>query len=162
MCIDATKRYVAAIETTQGTYKAELDAVKAPATVNNFVSLARYHYFDDTSCHRVIKAFMAQCGDPTATGRGGPGYSFKDELPASSKEYTPGTLAMANSGPNTNGSQFFTMFRNELQPNYTIFGHVTEGLDTTIAALNAVGNPSDGAPTTPVKILKVTITETSK
>ena len=160
MCIDPTKKYTATVETTKGTYKAELDAVKAPLAVNNFVSLARYHYFDDTPCHRVIKGFMAQCGDPTGTGSGSnPGYTFKDELPASETDYKPGTLAMANSGKDTNGSQFFTMFRDKLAPSYTIFGQVTDGMDNTIKALDAVGNPGDGAPTEPVKILKVTITE---
>lgn len=159
LCIDPAKAYVATIETNKGTYTAQLDAVRAPGTVNNFVSLARFHYFDDTPCHRVIKAFMAQCGDPDGTGTGGPGYGFADELPASEADYVPGTLAMANSGPGTNGSQFFTMFRNGLAPSYSVFGSVTEGLDTTIKALDAIGNPTDGAPTEPVKIVKVTITE---
>jgi cyclophilin family peptidyl-prolyl cis-trans isomerase len=159
LCIDLAKTYTATIETTKGTYKVLLDTKGAPGTVNNFVTLARFHYFDATPCHRIVKGFMAQCGDPTGRGSGGPGYSFPDELPASSEAYKPGTLAMANSGPNTNGSQFFTMFRSGLQPAYSIFGQVTEGMDSTIKALDAVGNPSDGAPTEPVSITKVTITE---
>jgi cyclophilin family peptidyl-prolyl cis-trans isomerase len=158
-CIDLAKTYTATVETTKGTYKALLDTKVAPGTVNNFVNLARFHYFDATPCHRIMKGFMAQCGDPTGKGTGGPGYAIPDELPAASADYTPGTLAMANSGANTSGSQFFTMFRAGLQPAYSIFGHVTEGLDTTVKALDAVGNPGDGGPTEPVSITKVTITE---
>jgi cyclophilin family peptidyl-prolyl cis-trans isomerase len=158
-CIDLTKTYTATVETTKGIYKALLDTKVGPGTVNNFVNLARFHYFDATPCHRIVKGFMAQCGDPTGKGTGGPGYAIPDELPAASADYTPGTLAMANSGPNTSGSQFFTMFRAGLQPSYSIFGHVTEGLDTTVKALDGVGNPGDGAPTEPVSITKVTITE---
>jgi cyclophilin family peptidyl-prolyl cis-trans isomerase len=159
LCIDLTKTYTATIETTKGTYKVLLDTKGAPGTVNNFVTLARFHFFDSISCHRIVKGFMAQCGDPTGRGSGGPGYSFPDELPPASASYKPGTVAMANSGPNTNGSQFFTMFRSGLPPAYSIFGQVTEGMDTTIKALDAVGNPGDGAPTEPVSITKVTITE---
>ncbi len=159
LCIDPAKTYSATVETTKGSYTAVLDAKKAPGTVNNFVNLARFHYFDSTPCHRIVKGFMAQCGDPTGKGTGGPGYTIPDELPATSADYQPGTLAMANSGPNTNGSQYFTMFRVGLAPSYSIFGHVTEGMDTTIKALDAVGNPADGAPTEPVSITKVTIAE---
>ena len=107
-CIDPTKTYTAVVTTNMGTYSAVLDAAKAPGTVNNFVSLARNKYFDGTTCHRAIPGFMIQCGDPTATGSGGPGYKFADELPDSG-EYKIGSLAMANSGPNTNGSQFFVI-----------------------------------------------------
>jgi cyclophilin family peptidyl-prolyl cis-trans isomerase len=160
MCIDVAKTYTATVETTKGTYKASLDATKAPKTVNNFVVLARYHYFDTTPCHRILKGFMAQCGDPTGQGNGGPGYEFADELPKETKDYQPGTLAMANSGPNTNGSQFFTMFREGLPPQYSIFGKVIEGMDTTVKALESVGVANDpGKPTEPVSITKVTITE---
>lgn len=162
MCIDAAKTYTATIETNKGTYKALLDTKNAPKTVNNFVVLARYHYYDATPCHRILKGFMAQCGDPTGQGNGSPGYTIPDELPKASSDYKPGTLAMANtSKPNTGGSQFFTMFRDGLAPQYSIFGQVTEGLDTTIKALEAVGNPSPTgvAPTEPVSITKVTITE---
>ena len=160
MCIDVAKTYTATVETTKGTYKAALDATKAPKTVNNFVVLARYHYFDTTPCHRILKGFMAQCGDPTGQGNGGPGYQFADELPKDTKDYQPGTLAMANSGPNTNGSQFFTMFREGLPPQYSIFGKVVEGMDATVKALESVGVANDpGKPTEPVSITKVTITE---
>jgi cyclophilin family peptidyl-prolyl cis-trans isomerase len=160
MCIDVAKTYTATVETTKGTYKAALDATKAPKTVNNFVVLARYHFYDSTPCHRILKGFMAQCGDPTGKGNGDPGYKFQDELPKDTKEYQPGTLAMANSGPNTNGSQFFTMFREGLPPQYSIFGKVIEGMDTTVKALESVGVANDpGKPTEPVSITKVTITE---
>ena len=129
LCIDPTKTYTAVVKTNMGTYSAVLDAAKAPGTVNNFVSLARNKYFDGTTCHRAIPGFMIQCGDPTATGSGGPGYKFADELPASG-EYKIGSLAMANSGANTNGSQFFVISGNQgvsLSPNYTLFGQVTDG-----------------------------------
>ncbi|HUG00156.1 MAG TPA: peptidylprolyl isomerase, partial [Ilumatobacter sp.] len=115
--------------------------------------------------HRIIPGFMAQCGDPTGTGSGGPGYAFEDELPEAG-EYQIGSIAMANSGPNTNGSQFFIISGAQgtsLPPDYTLFGTVTEGLDTTLPALDAVGNPSPTAngvpPLTPVDIESITITE---
>ena len=149
MCIDADASYSAEIVTNKGTLVVELDQTRAPLTVNNFVTLARYHYFDNTECHRIIPGFMAQCGDPTATGTGGPGYRFADELPEAG-EYQIGSLAMANSGPDTNGSQFFIISGEtgvNLPPNYTLFGQVTEGLDTTLPALDAAGNPaSNGVP----------------
>ena len=165
LCIDPTKTYTAVVTTNMGTYSAVLDAAKAPGTVNNFVSLARNKYFDGITCHRAIPGFMIQCGDPTATGSGGPGYKFADELPASG-EYKIGSLAMANSGPNTNGSQFFVISGDQgvsLPPSYTLFGQVTEGLDTTVVALDAAGNDdpsSNGVP--PLKeitIDSITITE---
>ncbi|MDP4649311.1 MAG: peptidylprolyl isomerase [Ilumatobacteraceae bacterium] len=151
------------VTTNMGTYSAVLDAAKAPGTVNNFVSLARNKYFDGTTCHRAIPGFMIQCGDPTATGSGGPGYKFADELPDSG-EYKIGSLAMANSGPNTNGSQFFVISGDQgvsLPPNYTLFGQVTEGLDTTVVALDAAGNPSSNGvpPLKEIKIESITITE---
>jgi len=148
-----------------GTYSAVLDATKAPGAVNNFVSLARNKYFDGTTCHRAIPGFMVQCGDPTATGSGGPGYKFADEFPAAG-EYKIGSLAMANSGANTNGSQFFVITGDQgvsLPPNYTLFGQVTDGLDSTVAALDAAGNddPSSNGvpPLTEIKIESITITE---
>ena len=165
LCIDPTKTYTAVVKTNMGTYSAVLDAAKAPGTVNNFVSLARNKYFDGTTCHRAIPGFMIQCGDPTATGSGGPGYKFADELPASG-EYKIGSLAMANSGANTNGSQFFVISGDQgvsLPPNYTLFGQVTDGLDTTVVALDAAGNddPSSNGvpPLTEIKIESITITE---
>ena len=165
LCIDPTKTYTAVVKTNMGTYSAVLDAAKAPGTVNNFVSLARNKYFDGTTCHRAIPGFMIQCGDPTATGSGGPGYKFADELPASG-EYKIGSLAMANSGANTNGSQFSVISGDQgvsLPPNYTLFGQVTEGLDTTVVALDAAGNddPSSNGvpPLTEITIESITITE---
>jgi peptidyl-prolyl cis-trans isomerase B (cyclophilin B) len=163
LCIDPTKTYTAVVTTNMGTYSAVLDAAKAPGTVNNFVSLARNKYFDGTTCHRAIPSFMIQCGDPTATGNGGPGYKFADELP-SSGEYKIGSLAMANSGPNTNGSQFFVISGDQgvsLPPSYTLFGQVTEGLDSTVVALDAAGNPSANGmpPLKEIKIESITITE---
>ena len=149
ICIDADVSYSAEIVTNKGTLVVELDQSRAPLAVNNFVTLARYHYFDNTECHRIIPGFMAQCGDPTATGTGGPGYRFADELPQAG-EYQIGSLAMANSGPDTNGSQFFIISGAtgvNLPPNYTLFGQVTEGLDSTLPALDAAGNPeSNGVP----------------
>jgi cyclophilin family peptidyl-prolyl cis-trans isomerase len=165
LCIDPTKTYTAVVKTNMGTYSAVLDAAKAPGTVNNFVSLARNKYFDGTTCHRAIPGFMIQCGDPTATGSGGPGYKFADELPASG-EYKIGSLAMANSGPDTNGSQFFVISGDQgvsLPPNYTLFGQVTDGLDSTVVALDAAGNddPSSNGvpPLKEIKIESITITE---
>ena len=160
-CIDPSKTYTIEVDTTLGSYTAELYPAKAPLAVNSFVFLARYHYFDGISCHRIITGFVIQCGDPTGTGSGGPGYSFADELPAAG-EYKLGSIAMANSGPNTNGSQFFVISGDQgiaLPPQYTLFGQVTEGLDV-VAALDAVGSQS-GTPTTSVTINKVTVTETA-
>jgi cyclophilin family peptidyl-prolyl cis-trans isomerase len=163
MCIDEAATYTALISTNKGDLTVELDAAAAPITVNNFVVLARYHYFDNTQCHRIIPGFVAQCGDPTATGAGGPGYEFDDELPEAG-QYEVGSLAMANSGPNTNGSQFFVITGAQgaaLPPSYSLFGTVTDGLDTTVAALDAAGNSSgDGVPPLEqVIITSVTITE---
>jgi cyclophilin family peptidyl-prolyl cis-trans isomerase len=165
LCIDPAKTYTALISTNKGDVTVVLDAVKSPGTVNNFVNLARSKYFDGTVCHRAIPSFVVQCGDPTATGTGGPGYAIADELP-SAGEYKLGSLAMANSGPNTNGSQFFIISGEQgmtLQPNYSLFGQVTTGLDTTVPALNNAGNDdpaSNGVPPKEeLRIIKVTITE---
>jgi cyclophilin family peptidyl-prolyl cis-trans isomerase len=165
MCIDTSKDYTATIATNLGDLTIELDVENAPSAVNNFVVLARYHYYDDTPCHRIIPEFMAQCGDPTGTGTGGPGYAFADELPASSDAYVHGAVAMANSGPNTQGSQFFTVTAPDgypLQPDYTVFGQVVDS-DETLDALNAAGNPDPGAngvpPAEEVTIESVTIAE---
>ncbi|CAA9278475.1 MAG: Peptidyl-prolyl cis-trans isomerase [uncultured Chloroflexia bacterium] len=135
MSIDANKTYTAAIETTKGTIRAELYAKDTPMTVNNFVFLARDGFYNDVKFHRIIKGFMVQTGDPQGDGTGGPGYSFEDE--PVTREYERGTLAMANSGPNTNGSQFFIVHEaTGLPKNYTIFGKVTEGLDVLDAIAN--------------------------
>lgn len=128
MTIDKNKKYAAVINTSQGTITIELFADKTPITVNNFISLAEKNFYDKTVFHRVIKDFMIQGGDPKGDGTGGPGYSFADE--PFNGEYTRGTIAMANVGPNTNGSQFFIMHKDyPLPKNYVIFGRVTEGLE---------------------------------
>jgi len=162
-CIDVAATYTAEIETNFGPIVVELDPSIAPLTVNSFVVLARYHYFDDTECHRAIPDFVVQCGDPTATGTGGPGYRYPDELPDLG-DYVTGSLAMANSGPDTNGSQFFIITGDNgaaLPPSYNLFGQVVEGLDTTVADMNAVANPdSNGVPPLePIVIESVTIIE---
>ena len=163
MCLEDGKTYTAIVLTNKGEFSIILDPIKAPIATNNFVVLARYKYFDDTNCHRAITDFVVQCGDPTATGTGGPGYTFADELPAQG-EYKIGSIAMANSGPNTNGSQFFIITGQNgatLNPDYTLFGQVTEGLDQTIPALNAASNPDPAAngvpPIEDLIILNVTI-----
>ena len=159
-CIDVAKKYTAVVSTNKGDLTIQLDPSIAPLTVNNFVSLARSKYFDATQCHRIITTFVVQCGDPTATGRGGPGYSFVDELPKAG-QYKIGSLAMANSGANTNGSQFFIVTGSQgvaLPPSYTLFGQVTAGADTTLKTLDAVGSPS-GTPKETISITSVRITE---
>ena len=164
-CLDAGKTYTAVVTTNKGEFTIVLDQKKAPLAANNFVTLARYKYFDNTQCHRAILDFVVQCGDPTATGSGGPGYSFADELPQAG-EYKLGSIAMANSGANTNGSQFFIITGDQgitLPPSYTLFGQVTSGLDTTVPALNAASNPdpaANGVPTLEtITIVSVVITE---
>jgi cyclophilin family peptidyl-prolyl cis-trans isomerase len=128
MEIDQNKEYIANIETSAGTIKIQLNATETPITVNNFVYLAKNNFYDGVIFHRVIDGFMIQGGDPNGDGTGGPGYKFDDE--EFSGEYSRGTIAMANSGPNSNGSQFFIMHQDyPLTPNYVIFGQVIEGLD---------------------------------
>jgi peptidyl-prolyl cis-trans isomerase B (cyclophilin B) len=129
MSIDPSKKYVATFETSRGTIVADLFAKDAPKTVNNFVFLARDGYYDGTVFHRVISNFMIQGGDPTATGRGGPGYKFEDETKGNPHKHQPGSLSMANSGPNTNGSQFFiTHVKTDwLDGKHTVFGKVRSG-----------------------------------
>jgi cyclophilin family peptidyl-prolyl cis-trans isomerase len=159
MCIDPEKRYTAEMVTTKGTMVVALDPIAAPRTVNNFVVLARYHYFDGIFFHRVIPGFMLQGGDPEGSGRGGPGYRFEDELPRPGR-YEIGSLALANAGPNTNGSQFFVISGPSgvsLPPQYSLFGKVVKGLDV-VADIDAIGTGS-GAPKEKVVIESVTITE---
>jgi len=162
MCIDPAKKYTAVVDTNFGSFSIELDPKAAPKTVNNFVVLSLYHYYDGIMCHRVVSDFVIQCGDPKGDGTGGPGYEFEDELPAEGA-YKLGSLAMANSGPNTNGSQFFVISGSQgtqLPPKYSLFGQVTDGLDTTINTIAALATPgADGPPSQPVQIQKVTITE---
>lgn len=158
-CIDPAKTYTADVETDVGTFTITFDDEKAPKTVNNFVALARYHYFDGIVFHRVIPGFVVQGGDPTGTGSGGPGYQFDDELPEAG-EYEIGSVAMANSGADTNGSQFFVVTGQqgvELPPNYSLFGMVTAGMDV-VKKIEADGAPT-GEPTVTHRIVKVTVKE---
>ncbi len=158
-CIDPAKRYTAEMVTSKGTMKIALDPIAAPNTVNSFVFLARYHYFDGIVFHRIIPGFVLQGGDPTGTGRGGPGYQFADELPGPGR-YELGSLAMANAGPDTNGSQFFVISGPSgvrLPPQYSLFGKVVNGLDV-VADIDSVGTQS-GNPTESVIIESVSITE---
>ena len=133
--LDLHKKYSAILKTDLGDIEVNLFADKAPNTVNNFVFLAREGYYDDTIFHRVITDFMAQAGDPTGTGRGGPGYSFRDEFGAGLKHSKPGILSMANARPNTNGSQFFITHVPTpwLDGKHAIFGEVSNGLDVLLA-----------------------------
>jgi cyclophilin family peptidyl-prolyl cis-trans isomerase len=162
-CIDPTKTYTATITTTMGVLVVDLDAKRTPGTVNNFVSLARSKFYDGGSCHRIIPDFVVQCGDPTGLGDGGPGYEFGDELPAPGS-YKIGSVAMANAGPNTNGSQFFIVSGSlavPLPPNYSLFGQVRAGNEAVLNALDAAGTDKNNGvpPKTPVGIASVTITE---
>ena len=131
MQIDSTKHYRARIETEKGTIEIELYPEHAPLTVNNFVFLAREGFYDDLRFHRVIPDFMIQGGDPTGTGRGGPGYKFADETSGNPLRHDAGVLSMANAGPNTNGSQFFITHAPQphLNGRHTVFGRVTQGKD---------------------------------
>ncbi len=159
MCIDTARRYGAEMSTSKGKMVIALDALGAPRTVNNFVFLARYHYFEGIVFHRVIPGFVLQGGDPTGTGTGSPGYRFEDELPKPGR-YELGSLAMANAGPDTNGSQFFIISGPNgmrLPPQYSLFGKVVNGLDV-VAAIDAIGT-SSGKPREQVVIESVAITE---
>ncbi|MBI2958236.1 MAG: peptidylprolyl isomerase [Chloroflexi bacterium] len=151
MTIDKSKKHTATLHTSKGDIVVELFASEAPITVNNFVFLARDGFYNGVKFHRVIKGFMIQGGDPRGDGTGGPGYRFNDE-PATRK-YVRGTIAMANSGPNTNGSQFFIVHQDyPLPPQYTIFGIVTRGFDVVDAIANApVAMGADGAPSRPTQ-----------
>ncbi len=164
MTIDSSKTYTAVVTTDKGPFTITLDAQKAPRTVNNFVFLAQHHFYDCVIFHRVIQNFMNQTGDPTGTGTGGPGYQFADELPATATpQYPLGSVAMANSGPNTNGSQFFIVAGSDgesLPPSYSLFGKVTSGQDV-VAAINSGGAPSGdsaGKPVTVHRIVSITVT----
>ncbi len=160
MGIDSTKTYTATMVTSLGTLVIHLNTEQAPQTVNNFVTLARYHYYDGIIFHRIIDGFMCQGGDPTGTGRGGPGYKFDDELPAPGR-YEIGSLAMANSGPNTNGSQFFIVSGASgvgLPPQYSLFGQVVSGLEV-VAEMQKVDTDRSDRPHTDVVIESVSIKE---
>ena len=157
--IDLDKAYSAVIHTTVGDIAVDFYASDAPHTVNNLVFLARDGFYDDVIFHRVISGFMIQGGDPTGSGRGGPGYRFRDELGHSKSSYDRGTLAMANAGPNTNGSQFFIMHADYPLPNqYSIFGKVTDGMEV-VDAIAAAATGAQDRPVAPVTITGVDVTE---
>jgi cyclophilin family peptidyl-prolyl cis-trans isomerase len=164
MTIDPNTTYTATLETSHGPVEVELFPEDAPKTVNNFVNLAKEGFFDGTTFHRIVKGFVVQGGDPTGTGSGGPGFKFEDELVK--RDYERGTVAMANAGPNTNGSQFFICLqdlRGSLPKNYTIFGKVTKGLENVdaMASVQVKRGPSGepSSPVEPVTLEKVTISE---
>jgi cyclophilin family peptidyl-prolyl cis-trans isomerase len=162
-CIDPTATYTATFSTSKGDFTAKLDAEKAPITVNNFVVLARYHAYDSVPFHRIIPGFVIQGGDLDGDpwGNNDLGYQLQDELPASAGEYKDYTLVMANSGPNTNGSQFFVTLPGggaQLQPLYSLFGEVTEGQDV-VDAIGALGTATQ-EPSRAVVINTITINET--
>ena len=163
MSIDPSKNYTASIRSTKGTMTLELFAAEATVTVNNFVFLAREGYYDNGVFHRVIKGFMIQGGCPRGDGTGGPGYRFNDE--AITREYVKGTLAMANSGPNTNGSQFFIVHGDNvgLPPNYTIFGMLSGGMEVLDALADSPvrsgGGGESSQPTERLEIQAIEIIE---
>lgn len=165
-CIDpAANTYEATFTTTEGTFTASLDAESAPIAVNNFVVLARYHYFDGVPFHRIVPGFVIQAGDGDGEpwGNNELGYSIPDELPESSDAYSDYSLAMANSGPDTNGSQFFVVLPGggaQLGPQYSRFGEVTKGREV-VDAIGALGNANQ-EPTKAVLIESVSITETPR
>lgn len=156
--IDLDKNYTATLDTNHGEVVIELDVVRSPQTVNNFVFLAREGFYSGVIFHRVIKGFMIQGGDPTGTGSGGPGYRFRDEIEGTGS-YDRGVVAMANSGPHTNGSQFFICHTDAGLPHsYTIFGKVTSGLEAVDSIATAATDRND-RPHDDVVISKVTINE---
>ncbi len=159
MVIDTEKSYLATLETEKGNVKVELYDDAAPNTVNNFVFLAKEGFYDGIAFHRVLPGFMAQGGDPTGTGAGGPGYNFEDEITEELKHDSAGILSMANSGPNTNGSQFFITYtpQPQLDGKHTVFGKVVEGMD--LVATFAPRDPSQNPGYEGTKIKKITIEE---
>jgi cyclophilin family peptidyl-prolyl cis-trans isomerase len=159
LTIDLDRTYTAILDTNHGEIMIEFDPARSPTTVNNFVFLAREGYYDGVVFHRVISGFMIQGGDPTGTGRGGPGYRFRDEIEGPGS-YRRGTVAMANAGPHTNGSQFFICHTDVGLPHsYTIFGRVTSGLET-VDSIATSSTDSNDRPFDEVVISSVTITET--
>jgi len=160
MAIDADKQYQATISTSMGDMVAFLYPQRAPQTVNNFVNLARHHYYDGLVFHRIISGFMIQGGCPEGSGRGGPGYRFADELPQRG-QYEIGSLAMANAGPDTNGSQFFIVSGPSgvgLPPSYALFGKLISGLDV-LDQIEKVRTGAGDRPHEDVVINSITITE---
>lgn len=162
--VPATGTVAVVMTTDQGAIGITMDRSKTPCTVNSFLSLAQQKYFDATSCHRLVSSglFLLQCGDPTGTGSGGPGYTFRDETYATDT-FPAGTVAMANAGTNTNGSQFFLVYADSpLPPKYTVFGHMDAAGIAVIAKVAAGGDDGSisaggGKPNIPVKILTVTV-----
>jgi peptidylprolyl isomerase len=160
MGIDPAKRYTATMTTSMGELVIALDPIKAPLTTNNFVFLALNHYYDGVIFHRIINGFVCQGGDPEGTGRGGPGYKFADELPKPG-QYEIGSVAMANAGPNTNGSQFFLISGPSgagLPPQYSLFGKIVKGVDV-LDRMQRVPTARGDRPVDDVVIESVTITE---
>lgn len=162
LIIDSTKKYSAVITTTEGEITVELNTQDTPITANNFIYLAKDNFYENTIFHRVINGFMIQGGDPLGNGTGGPGYKFADEQ--FSGEYTRGTIAMANSGPNTNGSQFFIMHKDyPLPKNYVIFGKVTKGIEVVdkiaTAKVKAGMGDENSTPVNPVRIIRIEVVE---
>lgn len=147
MTVDTKKKYTATLTTDKGDLILELFPVEVPNTVNNFVFLVREGFYDGTVFHRIIAGFMAQGGDPTGTGRGGPGYTFPDEF--SKRKHVKGALSMANAGPNTNGSQFFITYEPQphLDNHHSVFGQLTKGMEVLVSLTNGS------------KLLKATIEE---
>jgi cyclophilin family peptidyl-prolyl cis-trans isomerase len=161
-CLVPGVTYEAIVTTNKGEFTITLDPASAPVATNNFVFLARNQYYDDTPCHRILPNFVVQCGDPTGTGTGGPGYTIVDEPPAPGT-YQIGSVAMAKTvQPDSAGSQFFIISGSDgaaLPPDYALFGLVTDGLDTTVAAMAAAGTPGDGVPSEPIQIQSIRIVE---
>jgi cyclophilin family peptidyl-prolyl cis-trans isomerase len=159
LTIDLAKSYSATLATNHGHIEIELHAMDTPQAVNNFVFLANEGFYDGVIFHRVVPGFVIQGGDPTGTGRGGPGYKFRDEL-EKAKPYSRGTVAMANAGPNTNGSQFFVTVAATpwLTGKHTIFGEVTEGMDV-VSAISTTETGAQDRPAEDVVLDKVEITE---
>jgi len=156
MALDDSKAYTATIKTNHGDINVELFSADVPVTVNNFVFLAKEGFYKGGQFHRVLKDFMIQGGCPTGDGTGGPGYRFQDEKVT--RKYVKGILAMANAGPNTNGSQFFIVHGADvgLPPNYTIFGNVTGGIDVVdTIATSPVTTGRSGEPSTPTTALEI-------
>lgn len=162
--VPATGTAVAVITTNEGPITITMDRSKTPCTINSFLSLAQQKYFDATRCHRLVNAgmYLLQCGDPSGTGLGGPGYTFRDETYATDT-FPAGTVAMANAGPNTNGSQFFLVYKDtNLPPQYTVFGHMDAAGIAVVAKIAADGEDGSisaggGKPNNPAKILSVSL-----
>ena len=159
MTIDTNKQYSATFKTSRGEIVCDLFAKDAPKTVNNFVFLVREKFYDGTVFHRVIADFMVQGGDPTATGQGGPGYRFEDEVKNNPRKHQVGSLSMANAGPNTNGSQFFVTVAATpwLDNKHSIFGEIVEGMDVVKKIGSTQTSKPGDRPVKPITIQSVTI-----